>query len=126
MCIVQQLSSLLPSQYTAEPRVHLGSFYEIDVCAYEEDEPRQAWPGPPPSDQRGTTATAAPPSPTLVIDSNQKQQYAYEVLVYDQSRARQLVAAIELSARQIRIDRRTGEPSSRNVPRCCNRESVCR
>jgi|SRR4051794_14248239 hypothetical protein len=35
--IVQQLFPQLPPEYTAEPRVHLGSYYEIDVCAYEEE-----------------------------------------------------------------------------------------
>jgi hypothetical protein len=35
--IVQQLSRELPPEFTAEPRTHLGSYFEIDVCAYEED-----------------------------------------------------------------------------------------
>ena len=33
--MVQQLFPLLPEGYTAEPRVHLGDYYEIDVCAFE-------------------------------------------------------------------------------------------
>jgi hypothetical protein len=44
----------------------------------------------------GSAATAAPPRPTLVIDAELQNQYAYEVLIYDQTRARQLVAAIEI------------------------------
>jgi hypothetical protein len=35
MTMVQQLFPLLPEGYTAEPRVHLGDYYEIDVCAFE-------------------------------------------------------------------------------------------
>src|SRR5262249_7723963 len=37
MTMVQQLSRVLPDDFTAEPRVHLGSYFEIDVCAYEND-----------------------------------------------------------------------------------------
>lgn len=29
--LVMQLSKLLPARYTAEPRVHLGQYFEIDV-----------------------------------------------------------------------------------------------
>jgi hypothetical protein len=94
--IVQRLDSLLPSEFTAEPRVQLGSYYEIDVCAYEEDGPQKLWSSS--SDNIGGTATAtsAPPEPTLTIDADLAEQYEYEVLVYDQSRARQLVAAVEI------------------------------
>ncbi|HEV3022163.1 MAG TPA: hypothetical protein VGX76_06835 [Pirellulales bacterium] len=31
--LVQELSKELPDVYTAEPRVHLGPYFEIDVCA---------------------------------------------------------------------------------------------
>ena len=93
--MVQRLVEVLPSQYMAEPRVHLGSYYEIDVCAYEEDEPRKGW---SPANGNGgiATATEAPPAPTLTIDADLAEQYAYEVLIFDQSRARQLVAAVEI------------------------------
>jgi hypothetical protein len=33
--MVQRLAPLLPEAYTAEPRVHLGSYLEIDVNTYE-------------------------------------------------------------------------------------------
>lgn len=62
MAMVQRLSPLLPDEFTAEPRVHLG----------------------------------APPEPTLAIDVDLADQYAYEVLVYDQSRGGRLVAAVEI------------------------------
>jgi len=32
MTIVQRLSKVLPEEFTAEPRVHLGTYFEIDVC----------------------------------------------------------------------------------------------
>ena len=42
------------------------------------------------------TAVYAPPQPTLVLDADLDDQYEYEVLVFDQTRNRQLVAAIEI------------------------------
>src|SRR5262249_38588957 len=96
MAIVQELAKVLPEEFTAEPRVHLGTYFEIDVCAYEGEE--QAPPGSIAASASGgmATATWAPPEPTLVIDADLPEQYEYEVLVYDQSRGRQLVAAVEI------------------------------
>jgi hypothetical protein len=96
MVMVQQLSGQLPENFTAEPRVHLGSYFEIDVCAYEGGE--QPIPGSSAGNGSGgmATATWAPPQPTLAVDSDLAEQYEYEVLVYDQSRGRQLVAAVEI------------------------------
>jgi hypothetical protein len=71
--IVQRLSKSLPNDYTAEPRVRLGTYIEFDA-----------------------TATYAPPQPTLSVDADLNEQYEYEVKVYDQSRGRLLVAAVEL------------------------------
>jgi hypothetical protein len=94
--IVQRLVPLLPDEYTAEPRVHLGSYFEIDVCAYEGDEPKAPWSASHESSGGVATATSAPPEPTLTLDVDLDEQYEYEVLVYDQSRGRQLVAAVEI------------------------------
>jgi hypothetical protein len=82
--MVQRLVPHLPDDFTAEPRVHLGSYFEIDVCAYEDDEPKK--PRVFSKEESGSMATGA----DLV------EQYEYEVLVYDQSRGRQLVAAVEI------------------------------
>jgi hypothetical protein len=94
--MVLQLARVLPDDFTAEPRVHLGTYFEIDVCAYEKDE--QGAPGWTSASGAGGVATAtwAPPQPTLAIDADLTEQYEYEVLVYDQSRGRQLVAAVEI------------------------------
>ena len=40
--IVQQLNPVLPEGYTAEPRVHLGPYFEIDVTAFERAQPQTA------------------------------------------------------------------------------------
>ena len=96
MTMVQQLSRKLPPEFTAEPRVHLGSYFEIDVCAYEEDAPGFSA-SPSPNDSGGlATATMQAPAPTLVVEADLGEQYEYEVLVYDQSRGRTLVAAVEI------------------------------
>ena len=42
------------------------------------------------------TATWSPPEPTLVLDADLSEQYDYEVLIYDESRGRTLVAAVEI------------------------------
>lgn len=66
--IVRTLVHKLPHTYVAEPRVHLGAFYEIDVM----------------------------PQPTLAVATDVPDQYEYEVLVYDTTEARRLVAAVEI------------------------------
>ena len=38
MRIVEELVPRLPDGFVAEPRVHLGSYYEIDVCTFEQSE----------------------------------------------------------------------------------------
>ncbi len=91
MVMVQHLSKILPDEYIVEPRVHLGTNFEIDVRAYERD-------APPPwlSESGGGTALAtyAPPVPSRVAEVELTNEYAYEVLVFQ--RNRELVAAIEI------------------------------
>ena len=38
MMIVQKLAPSLPEGYQAAPRVHLGSYFEVDVGAFENDD----------------------------------------------------------------------------------------
>jgi hypothetical protein len=93
--MVLQLSHTLPPEYTVEPRVHLGSYFELDVNANEHVDPSPVA-GRAPQEPGGVaTATSAPPQPTLAVDAELPDQYEYEVLVYDQSRRRTLVAAVE-------------------------------
>lgn len=94
--MVQQLAPLLPDEFTAEPRAHLGSYFEIDVCAYQDEEPKT--PGFSSQAESGGVATAtwAPPQPTYTVEVELPDQYGYEVLVFDQSRGRLLVAAVEI------------------------------
>jgi hypothetical protein len=94
MVIVQQLFPLLPEGYVAAPGVHLGTAFEIDVSAYEQDE--SAPPEPPSSANGGAVVTWAPPQPTLTLETELPDQDEYEVRVYDARHGRRLVAAIEL------------------------------
>jgi hypothetical protein len=95
--MVQNLVRQLPEGFVAEPRAQLGTYFEIDVCAFDEG----ADIGPEVSSAREgnggvATATWAPPEPTLTIDAEIPDQYEYEVLVYDLERDRTLVAAVEI------------------------------
>jgi hypothetical protein len=94
--MVQELSKVLPEDFTAEPRVHLGTYFEIDVCAYEDYEGSRPRVAGATSPAGVATAMWAPPEPTLAVDADLTEQYEYEVLVYDQSRGRRLVAAVEI------------------------------
>lgn len=92
MVIVQKLFPILPDGYTAEPRVHLGKYYEIDVGGFEADYQGAGRE----SGQAVGVATLpwAPPQPTWTSDVDIGDRYEYEVLVYDRDRT--LVAAVEL------------------------------
>lgn len=94
--IVQQLSAQLPPEFTAEPRTHLGSYFEIDVSAYEDEQHGRANAVLPNETDGPATATWSPPEPTLTLETDLSEQYDYEVLVYDESRGRILVAAVEI------------------------------
>jgi Protein of unknown function (DUF4058) len=94
--IVMALARKLPRRYVAEPRVHLGAYFEIDVASHEEDVPAPL--GPETSAEEGGVATAvwAPPQPTLSVATDLPDQDEYEVRVYDTRRQRRLVAAVEI------------------------------
>lgn len=107
--IVQHLRKQLPAGYVAEPRVHLGSYVEIDIGAFEQDESALR---PAIGEGSGEVATAvlAPPQPCLSVETNLPDFYEYEVRIYDATRRRLLVAAIEFVS-PANKDR----PESRNV-----------
>ena len=93
MVIVQQLGKLLPSQYVAAPRVHLGSHAEVDIAAYDLGDRSIKYD----LDSGGVaTAVWAPAKPTSAIETEMADFDEYEVRIYDAQRGRQLVAAIEI------------------------------
>lgn len=92
MTIVQHLFAKLPPGYAAAPGAQAGEF-EIDVAAHQED---AAFPA---NDSGGGTATAATrtaAAPTATLTAELSEQDEYEVLVYDDTYDRRLVAAIEI------------------------------
>lgn len=91
--IVQKLGKVLPPQYVAAPRVHLGSQAEVDIAAYDLGD-RIA--GKDPHDGGVATVTWAPAKPTSVIETELADFDEYEVRIYDTQRGRHLVAAIEI------------------------------
>lgn len=97
--IVQQLRTTLPPGFTAGPRVHLGTFYEIDISAYEseKDPPSSGWQA---RDDGGGAATAPwiATEPSVAIDVEPDEEYEYAVFVYDAEREQTLVAAIEIAS----------------------------
>ena len=93
MVIVQQLRKLLPPGYVAGPKVHSGSQVEIDVSTFEKDrDPFSAT-----SEANGGVATAVwVAEPVVRVETELPDDDEYEVRVYDASRGRRLVAAIEI------------------------------
>lgn len=124
MQIVEELAPRLPDAFVAEPRVHLGSFYEIDVSAFEHDAERISVDSAAAAGGGAATSMKASPEPTLTIDAEFPEQYAYEVLIYDLERDCRLVAAVEIVS-PANKDR----PESRQffVAKCFNllRQDVC-
>jgi hypothetical protein len=95
--IVQSLGSRLPDRYVAEPRVHLGNAFEIDISTFEEHQELDSPPQSHGSDNGDVAiATWSPPAPSLAVDTEIPEQYQYEVLIFDVERNRHLVAAVEI------------------------------
>ncbi|MGE3805697.1 MAG: DUF4058 family protein [Gemmataceae bacterium] len=94
--MVQHLVPRLPEDYSAEPRTHLGSYFEIDVCTFEDEGPEHAGLTSRSNGAGTATASWASPEPTLSTDIELTDEYEYEVLIYDQSRGRMQVAAVEM------------------------------
>jgi uncharacterized protein DUF4058 len=124
--MVQQLAPLLPDSYIAEPRVHLGNFYEIDICTFEDNSEREEVGEFEHRPANGSVATMnwAPPQPSLSVETEFPIEYAYEVLIFDLDRERELVAAVEIVS-PANKDR----PSSRQlfVAKCLNllQKGIC-
>jgi hypothetical protein len=91
--IVHHLRNLLPSGYVAGPRVHRGSQVEIDVATFEKD--RDLFSDS--SERNGGVATAVwIAEPVVRVETELPDDDEYEVRVYDATRGRRLVAAIEI------------------------------
>lgn len=89
--IVRTLFDILPAGFVAEPKIHHGSPFEVDVSMVEDDV------RPSPVDEGdGGTATLAAVAPPLTVPADLSELDEYEIRVYDAERSRTLVAAIEI------------------------------
>ena len=88
--IAFRLNSLLPPEYRSGVKVHLGTLVEVDVGAFDLG---TAIPASNPTDVGNQWQAEAP---TLLLETDELSPPEYEVLVYDQSAGRRLVAAVEL------------------------------
>ncbi|MHB1425817.1 MAG: DUF4058 family protein [Gemmataceae bacterium] len=81
----------LPYSFLAEGNVHLGITVAADVAAFEEDNPIG-------ERSNGAVATEvwAPPRPLFAVLVDFSTLETFEIRIYDQARARILVAAVEL------------------------------
>jgi hypothetical protein len=93
--IVQHLRPRLPAGYVAAPRLHSGAQVEIDVAAFETDEPGSLA-GTSAGNGGVATAVWAPARPSVVVETTLPDSDEYEVRIYDARRGRRLVAAIEI------------------------------
>lgn len=102
--IAFRLNAMLPPEYYSGVRVRLGTAVEIDVGAFENDEPV----GPLGDSGGGTAVEWKPADPTLLLETETPTPPEYEVRVYDERHARRLVAAVELVSprNKDRADRR--------------------
>jgi len=89
--IVRTLFDILPAGFVAEPKIHHGSPFEVDVSMIEDDDrpPLVEQPG-------GGTATLTAATPPLTVPADLSELDEYEIRVYDADRERTLVAAIEI------------------------------
>ena len=94
MVIATDLNNRLPPSYLAEPQIHLGANFEIDVATSAQG----GW-APVGAKEHSTggatTAMWAPPEPTLAVAADLPDVDEYEVRVIETETGR-LVAAIEV------------------------------
>lgn len=96
--MMMQLNRVLPATFVAEPRVHLGTYSDMAGRPSEEEAEADIVlnSGNGPANGGVAIATWAPPAPSLTVETEFPEQYAYEVLIFDLERERQLVAAVEI------------------------------
>jgi hypothetical protein len=75
----------------AEPRVHLGTLMEIDVGALEPNEAART--GAANGNGHAATAAWTAMAPVAAVETDQPDEYEYEVRIFDLERERKLVAA---------------------------------
>ncbi len=82
---------MLPEGYQAGPRVHLGSYFEVDIGTFEHVDAPRARPR-----VGGDRGVATIPEAELSLETDNSDVSEYEALIYDIQREKRLVAAIEI------------------------------
>jgi hypothetical protein len=90
--IAYRLNEILPPQFRSGVKIHLGTLVEVDIGGFEYEN-LVAQPLNPSSGADGAWAAE---SPTVLLETEELTPAEYEVRVYDSSRGRTLVAAIEV------------------------------
>ena len=93
--IVMRLKEQLPPGFVSAPKVHSGSYIEVDIATYEwDDAPAKSSQS---SSEGGVAATAwTAAEPSVAVETEIPDYAEYEVRIYDARRGRTLVAVIEL------------------------------
>jgi hypothetical protein len=100
--IVIALNRRLPARFRAEPGVHQGASFEVDVSSYDTDSSGEPYAGSTGGETTGGVAVAtrpavwAPLQPTFQAATDLPDQDEFAVLIYDSRRQRRLVAAIKI------------------------------
>jgi hypothetical protein len=100
--MVMHLNRQLPARFRAQPGVHQGASFEVDVSTYDTDRTGELDAGSPDGETTGGVAVAtrpadwAPPRPTFQAATDLPDQDEFAVFIYDSRRQRRLVAAIEI------------------------------
>jgi hypothetical protein len=91
MMMIQRLAPLLPDGHQAAPQVHLGSYFEVDIGAFENDDAPRSRP-----QMAGDGGVATVPEAELSLETDSSDVSEYEVLIYDVQQEKRLVAAIKI------------------------------
>ncbi|MFO0810892.1 MAG: DUF4058 family protein [Gemmataceae bacterium] len=94
--MVLSLTRLLPPDFVAVPRVHIGSVVEVDIGTLERGRAEPAVGSVNGNGGGVAAATWAPAAPSLSVETDLAMADEYEVRVYDARRGRRLVAAVEI------------------------------
>ena len=104
--------------------MHLWKNVEVDICTFDVREKRAFESNVP--DSGVATALWAPAEPALTLELDPTEIYEYEVLIFDQQRGRELVAAIEIVSPPNEDRPETRQAFCRSVWRYCKRKSAFR
>lgn len=90
--LVGRVRPMIPVGYIAEPRARMGQYFELDSGTFERDRTSHEMSA---MDSADSTMAQTIAEPTVSADIDIGDQHEYEVLIYDVTREKTLVAAVE-------------------------------